>query len=456
METVVKPPVSEEAESSTVGCLLAHPGEVGPVVGHLLEPRHFALAGYRVIYREIVESYYEDRPIDPLVVAEATGKTLERIWSCEEKDAVRTVVDLASGRPPDKAETYANLVKRDSDYRALLNLSDEIKRLVGNEEDQPEEVAGIASQRAMQIATDSLLTHDIVDYQSLGRNFVQSQRTLMAARAQGVELGAYFGLSFLDSFTRGFKPTELFILAGEPGAGKSAVGWTAGQRFAERQMRKPQDKRIGTLILSLEMGEEPSSGRVAQLVTGLDGGKLREGRTDEDELQRVILEWGKRKDIPLYFNFASAMKASQMRALIVESIRRHNVGLVIIDHMRYFDMDGRFQSKNEEDEEKAKFLKQRLAKDLNIAVMCLAHTTKGIDNTEDRRPKLTHLRGSGQIAAEADFVAMVYRPYNHAKRDDIEEGRVNRTDAEMIYVKNRHGLDGTAQFKFDPSTMTIQ
>jgi replicative DNA helicase len=292
-----------------------------------------------------------------------------------------------------------------------------------------------------------------VSFADLGREFVRNQKMLMEARRQGIELGAYFGLSFLDSFMRGLRPTELFFLAGEPGAGKSAVAWKAVQMFAERQMRKVPEQRVGTLVLSLEMGIEPSNVRVAGSISGVDGGAMREGRTTDDDLAKIISEWTKRKDIPLFFNFTSQLKVSQARALIVEAIRRHNVGLVVIDHFKYVLSDQRHQNALEEDEEKARFLKEAIAKELNVAVICLAHTTKL--SSEDGRPRLRDLRGSYMVAAHADFVGFVYRPYEYAKQQDIDEGKVQRTDAELIWDKNRHGLEGAARFYFDPSTMNV-
>src|SRR4051794_23700340 len=113
----------------------------------------------------------------------------------------------------------------------------------------------------------------------------------------------------MDNWIRGLEPTEVMILAGPPGAGKSAVGWKAAQLFAERQMPKDPDKRIGTLVLSLEMSEKLSAQRTAQAVTSIDGGKLREGKTDDDDLATIIKEWRSRRDIPLWFNFTKRLTA---------------------------------------------------------------------------------------------------------------------------------------------------
>jgi replicative DNA helicase len=431
------PPNSPDAEASVVGQMLARPSVVGEVIGTSLQPQHFYHPALRALFHEIVAAYYADDPIDALVIGEHASKQLARLWRCDEPVAVQKVQELAArqriaaGRAPE----HAALIKRDADYRSLLDLAYSTMELVAEEKQGPDEVAALVSQNAMQIATATVATNEIISC---------------------VELGAYFGLQFLDFHLRGLRPTELMILAGEPGAGKSAVSWVASQRFAERQMAKTDDRRVGTFICSLEMGEEPSNVRLAQHNTGIDGGALREGKTDEDDLRSIIHAWKAKQGLPLYFNFTSTLRASQLRALIVEAIRRHNIGLVVIDHMRYFDMDGRYGSQTEEEEAKARFLKEDIAKTLNVAVIVLAHTTKAIENREDRRPRLSDLRGSGQVAAHADFVGFVHRPYNAASQDAKDEGRVSRTDAELIWAKARHAPDSIAEFYFDPNTMTVR
>lgn len=423
----------------------------------MLEPSHFFLAPYRLIYERIVETYYADESIDALVIAESVGKQLASLTGATEAEAVRKVTALAKGQrqlAPSQAKGHAAVVKRHSDYRAILDLAHTALRQVEQETAEPDLIAADLSQEFMRIATDSILTHEIHDFGSLGRRFTREMQMLMSARAQGIELGAYFDLKFIDNYTRGLQPTELLISAGEPGAGKSAVWWVAARKFANRQMAKPVDQRLGTFVLSLEMGETPSSARLAQSITGMDGGKIREGRLTQQDLQRIVRKWKQDQDIPLYFNFTSTLKASQLRALIVEAIRRHNIGVVIIDHFKYFDMDDRHSNPVVEDEEKARFLKEAIAKDLNIAVICLAHTLKNIE-TADHRPRLSHLRGSGQVAAHADFVQFIYRPYPYASPDQIDSGDVSMNDAESIWAKNRHGLEDTEEFDFDPAIMAV-
>lgn len=452
----MKLPHSLEAERSVLGQMLSDSKLIGEVLGTKLSADDLYAPPHKVIFEALSLAYYADDPTDALSIGEKVASRLGSLWSCTENDAIVRVRDLAVGQQfTGSVIDHARVVKKHSDMRQLVDLAESMKKAVEEDSKGPEEIAGLASHNAMKIATSTLLTHDLHAFGDLGREYIMDLSFLRKAHQQGIELGAKFGMDFIDKYTRGLQPTELFFGAGEPGVGKSAVFWNCGLKFAQRQMRKPPEERIGTLVLSLEMGKGPSNIRLAQTIAGINGGKLREGDVSDDEVRKITMEWGRRKELPLYFNFTSALRVSQMRTLIVEAIRRYNVGLVIIDHFRHFDMDERYTSKTEEDEDKVKALSQ-MCKDLNIAVICIAHTTKGVENTNDGRPFLSHLRGSGQIAAEADFVAFVYRPFMYADDEMKLSGAVTETMAELIWRKNRHGLDGISPFYMKLETMEIR
>lgn len=456
IQEVGAPPNSRPAEESVVGQLLAKPDKVAGVVAQGLVPDDFWHTPMRVLYERIMECYYADESIDALSVGEAAQNQLTGLLRCSGPEAVEKVIKLSQGHAlNDTATDHAKVIKRHSDYRRLLNLGYSILMNVQDEEGEPHEIAGGIAQEAMKIATSGVLTDEILDYGNLGRRFILQLQTAIAARQQGIQLGVHFDVPWVDRYTSGIKGSELWICGGEPGVGKSATIWRLGQNFAQKQMAKDEDKRIGTFVLSLEMAEEPSSVRLAQTITGLDGGRMRQGDISQRELTQITNEWAALQNLPFYFNFTSTLRASQLKALVSEAVRKHNVGLVIIDHFRYFDMDQRSRDPNVEDEDKARFLKESLAKDLDVAVVCIAHTVKNIE-TEDGRPRLKHLRGSGQVAAHADFVSFMYRPWPYATELAKSSGNVSPTDAEMLWEKNRHGDESPAQFYFDPSRMDIK
>jgi replicative DNA helicase len=441
-------------ESSVVAHMLADENVIGPVLGELVAASHFIDPAYKAIFAQIVDAWHDDRSTDAVAIGALTAQVLARAWSCEAQEAsarVQSLAQQATGNPLE----HARLVRRNHDYRELAKLATQLQRDVSIEHESPDELSGRYAAAATRISVGSLRNTDLVSFGDLGRDFVSEQQRVMDNYARGIDTGVMFGLPIFDNHTRGIQPTELYILGGPPGGGKSAVAWKGGLKFAERQYAVDEADRIGVMVASLEMGRRPSQIRLAQSLAGIEGGTFREGSNTSSDLKLVRDEWGRRRRWPLYFLFQPTLKASQLKAFVVEGIRKHNIGLLIIDHMRYFDMDGRWSSKLEEDEEKARFLKQSLAKELDIAVMCLAHTTKAVDDTEDRKPRLSHLRGSGQIAAEADFVAFLHRPYNGATEQQKADGEVSPTEAQLIYAKNRHQPDTTADFNLDPSTLAI-
>lgn len=443
-------PHNPEVEEALIGRLLSEPARTSQIVGTLLDQRDFYLAANRLLYGAIVEAFYADEPVDALTLGELHAKPLSRLWGVDERQAVQRVVALAQRPSSGPPASHAALVKRDSEYRQLLKLADDVRERVLAEQESPEEIAGITTQRAMEVATQQALTNELVGFEDAGRAFVQEARRGIAAREQGVQLGAYFGLKAIDSYTKGLKPGELVMAGGEPGVGKSAVWWKAGLTFARAQAKRPPEQRIGTLVISLEMGPQPSNARFASMISGVPGDRLREGTLTPQDLQRIIARWREDKDVPLWMNYAPTLRASQLRALVSEGIRRHNVGVVIIDHFRMFDLDQRLQNKLDEDEEKVRVLKEQIARSLNVAVICLAHTRKP-DQGSNGRPKMSDLRGSYQVAAHADFVSFIYRPAMYDALDENDPSEV----AELIWAKNRHSAPGDMKFWFAAESMLI-
>lgn len=444
-------PFSREAEEQVIGRLLQDPGIISEVLT-VVRPSDFYIGASRVLMDEIVAAHYDDMPIDPLTIAERTAKKLAKGWDSNEVDAVKRVLEWG-GLPGDTMD-HAALVKRHADYRALLRTVEQVQQHVAAESKDPDEIAGQMGEEAMRIATDSVSMKDeIVSFADAGRNFIRTIREEKAAVDAGLQLGVNFGMRFIDDYTNGLRPGELLIAAGEPGVGKSMVWWRASQLYAETESKRAFDQQMGTLIVSCEMGQQLSNMRVATAITGIDSGKIRRGDLRPADFERIVAEWGRRKAIPLWFNFRPNLRLSQLRTIITEAIRRHNVGYVLIDHFRHLDTDRYVQDSNERDEIRARFLKEQIAESLNVAVVCIAHSVKMTG--DNKRPGLSALRGSGQIAAAADIVSFIYRPYLYASEAARNKGEVSPTEAELIFAKNRNGEQDVSEFTFDPATITV-
>lgn len=431
---------------------------IAELVGTQLSAADFVREDARLLYAAVIESFYADRSIEPLTIAEGVKHDLARAWKVREDAVPETMLAKIKDRDYQMAATdHAKIVRRLSTGRKLLAVAHaaESRLLEGNM--TPEEVAGTMSTEALAVTSGTLQRGEIDDWMQTGTTYAKHLQRMKAAHEQGIELAVFTGYPFVDDYTVGIAPQELCFLAGAPGVGKSTVGWCCAQGFAYRQMKKPPEHRIGTLIVSMEMGLIPSATRLAQSITDIDGMKLRAGEINDTEYQFVLREWKAREGLPLYWNYASNFRVSQLRALIVEAIRRYNVGFVVIDHFRQVDPDRYVKEANDVDEIKSRFLKESVAKDLNVAVLCLAHTLKmgRASEGDAARPKLADLRGSGQIAANADFVALLHKP--GANLDDHERMAlgIRDTDMEIGWAKARHAQGGTTTFRLDPAHMRM-
>jgi replicative DNA helicase len=451
------PPTNQAAEWHVISRLLDKPALIPEVVGTQLESTDFVGADTSMLYAQAAELFYGDLPVDPLIVAEHRRKQLAKVWSLDEAGVPDALLArIARTGYAENVLEHAAIVKRLSTGRQLMRLAE---RAIGEISDgrlSPQEVGDKLSSESLKVTAGTTRRSELLSWMDVGREYALHLRRQRLAHEKGIELAVYTGMPFIDDWTRGVAPTELIFLAGEPGIGKTAIAWECARGFAERQLKKPLEHRVGTLVLSLEMGLIPSTGRVVQSLTNIDGMRLREGNISDREWRHILSSWKANENLPIKFNFSSNFRLSQMRALIVEAIRKFNVGFVIIDHFRMIDTDERYQNPNQEDEVKVRFLKENLAKDLNIGVMCLAHTVKIGRGEGERRPRLSDLRGSGQIAANADFVAIMHRPAKHAGPEEMEDSGIKETDAELIWAKNRHGTDGIASFTFEPQTMTAR
>lgn len=467
-------PNDPQAEWSVVGQMLATPEVIGEIVGAQVEGDDFFQRDCRLIFEAAVEMHYSDEKVDPVTVGEKLRSALSTVWSCDEGEVAGRLYSATVYRQfNDSALDHARVIRRYGDLRRIQFVAEGALSAVREGVLTPEEIGDRMTTEASRITAGSQKRAEILSYYDVGVEYVKILRQTKAAREAGIRIGVYTELPFFDWYTKGLKPTELFMFAGEPGVGKSAVAWALAEAFARYQQKAHlarrsawvgehgnvesfTDRRVGTLVLSMEMGLEPSGGRLAQAATGFDGGRLREGDISDAEMHTLIQRWAREKELPLHFNFAPNFRMSQMRAIIVEAIRKHNVGFIIIDHFRMFDPDRKVNNPNQEDEAKVRFLKENIAKELNVAVMCLAHTVKISREGSDGRPTLRDLRGSYQVAAHCDIVSFMYRPIMYASENELNEGTISPTQAEMIYGKNRNGALGSMDFHADFSKMHIR
>lgn len=279
------------------------------------------------------------------------------------------------------------------------------------------------------------------------KTMVSIQRDLQEwwnALAAGIEKPFDSGLRGLDKKSMGWLcPQDLTILAGRPGAGKSALA----QQIAEYVAKSGQ----WVLFLSLDMPGRDLVLRRAARQSKYPLGMLKSGIGVTEEVAKS-LEWliadvanTKIEVVDTIFDIATLMKTADEFAAWVASTGE-KLGLVIIDHLQKTEAVG--QNRNLELAVVTKELKHA-AKRLNVPVLALSQLGREVES-QNRRPRLSDLRDSGNIEQDADTVAYVHR-------DDCYTSADEHTGlAEIGLLKLRCGANNdTITMRFDGPSMTF-
>ena len=294
----------------------------------------------------------------------------------------------------------------------------------------------------------------------------------MAARAyqrDGSLSGLATGLTDLDAKMGGLQPSDLVILAGRPGMGKTALATNIAYNVAKAWIGELRaDGHMGTVnggivgFFSLEMSAEQLATRIIAEQTGIPSNKIRRGAIDESDFEKIKDVSIELQNLPFYVDETGGLSIAQLAARARRLKRQRGLDILVIDYLQLLQGSTRRSSENRVQEitEITTRLKA-LAKELNIPILALSQLSRQVETRDDKRPQLSDLRESGSIEQDADVVLFVFREeYYHQMRKPTEanrekfaewlaEGERVEGKAEVIIGKQRHGPTGTVDLQFD-------
>jgi len=305
------------------------------------------------------------------------------------------------------------------------------------------------------------------------KTFAQATRLAVEMAEKALNSGGHVsgittGLDGLNARTGGLHPSDLIIVAGRPGMGKSSIATNIAYNAARRWARDmadgiPEEKSIGApvAIFNLEMSADQLATRILAEQSGISGEALRMGKISHGDFQNLVRASRELADLPLYIDDTAGLTIAALRTRARRLKRRHKIGLVIVDYLQLLQGSGRASDNRvNEISEISRGLKT-LAKELNVPVIALSQLSRAVESRDDKRPQLSDLRESGSIEQDADMVWFLYREdyYEMSKEPKIEEEgayaawceKMERIKghSELIVAKQRHGATGKVRLYFD-------
>jgi replicative DNA helicase len=417
------PPQDLEAERCVLGSVLATNDALDDVLQHI-QAHHFYSDAHRLMFESIHKMFEEGiRGIDAVTL----GHELDKKKVLQEIGGPSYILTVMQAVPhAAHAEYYAKIVREKWLQRSLINACTDSLREAYHGADDVEDIVARAEKRIYGIAEEQSAVDRMAISDILTDTF---DRIFHRMDQEGTISGTPTGFHGLDDMTSGFQPSELLILAARPAMGKTALVCNFALAVAEHGE--------GVLVFSLEQSRLELAERLLCISAKVDGHKLRQGDLDEVE-QHALMEGANHlRQLNLYIDDQAGRTMTHVAGIARRIKRRSGLGLIVIDYLQLIEPE----DKNAPREQQISSITRRLkflAKDLDLPVVALAQLNRGVEQREDKRPRLADLRESGAIEQDADIVMFLHRPEAYDPEDRPGE-------ADLIVAKNRHGPIGTVQ-----------
>ncbi len=387
------PPHSVEAEESVLGALLLDKDAV-IAVAEFLSPEDFYDERHKEIYEAILSLYEERTPVDVLTVATRLKKTkaLKRVGGASYLTDIANKVPTAA-----HVEHYGKIVKDQSVKRSLMKAA---TRLVEFSLDEGMSSADLLDKAESEVF--SLSQKNVKkEFTSVRDTLAESFDRLDELHKQGEGLrGIATGFIDLDSATAGLQKSNLIILAGRPGTGKSALAMNIAQYASVKNK-----KNVG--YFSLEMSKEELVDRLLVDVADIDAWRLKTGKLDENDFTKLSKAMGILAEASLYIDDTPALSILEMRTKARRLQIEHGLDLLVVDYLQ-LARSRNLENRVQEVGEISQGLKN-LARELKVPVLALSQLSRGVESRTIKRPQLSDLRESGSIEQDSDVVMFIWR-----------------------------------------------
>jgi len=459
-------PHNIEAEQALLGAILVN-NEALYRVTDFLEPQHFFEPIHQQIYdisRSLIRTGKLASPVTLKTFLAAdldiAGLTLAQYLARLAAEATTIINAVDYGR------TVYDLALR----RELIQIGEDMVNVAF---DAPVDFAP-----RDQIEDAERRLYDLAETGRYGGGFQKFETALttavdMAARAyqrEGKLSGLATCLTDLDIKMGGLQPSDLIIIAGRPGMGKTALATNIAYNVARAWRGEVRaDGHIETTnggivgFFSLEMSAEQLATRIIAEQTGIPSSTIRRGGIQEVDFERIRDVATELQHLNFFIDETGGLTVAQLAARARRLKRQKGLDLVVIDYIQLLQGSTRraLEGRVQEVTEITTSLKA-LAKELNVPVLALSQLSRQVESRDDKRPQLSDLRESGSIEQDADVVMFVFREEYYLSNKEPRPGTDEHTKwqldmaavhgkAEIIIGKQRHGPTGTVNLQFEAS-----
>ncbi|MBT6322533.1 MAG: replicative DNA helicase [Anaerolineae bacterium] len=417
-----------EAEEAVVGAVLYN-ADAYLDAADIVNPVDFKEERYNWLWVAYKSLHSKNIPIDMITVGNELNSKFEAFGG---QAALTGLMARAAGVDTFNIKNHAEVVKACAIRRHVRNAANELLNISEHSEDSElinDTVASVEKVVNRSERTEISTFKDIVSssYDEIAENSRKSDEELVNVST---------GHKDLDKLLIGYQRSDLIVVAGRPGTGKSA--------FLMDEVRTAGiDAKKNVAVFSAEMSKKQLVNRLISQMTGIEGQRLRTGRLRDDEWPKFTHAIGEIENSNIFIDDTGGITPLQMRTKCKRLHMLYGLDLIVMDYLQLMTAEGKKNNRVEEVSHISRQLKI-LAREIDVPVLTAAQLSRAVEQRASKRPVLSDLRESGSIEQDADIVMFVFTP------DEITNER------ELIVAKHRSGPTGSVDLVWMPNTTTFK
>ncbi len=429
------PPQAIDVEQVVLGSMMLEKSAVNDTID-ILQSSSFYDPKHQYIYNAIHELFATTNPIDLVTVTSLLQKKGEL-----EAAGGAAYISSLTNRVASTAhiQYHARLIAEKYIKRELIRISSEIIKDAYDETKDVFDLLNDAESNLFQIAEKNM-GKQVSEMHNVVRIAIDEIEKA-SQNSDGLS-GVPTGFFDLDKITSGWQKSDMIVVAGRPGMGKTAFVLSMARNTAV-------DYNMGVAIFSLEMSSVQLVKRLISSESRLEGEKLRKGDLKDHEFQQLHSRITKLSTAPIFIDDTPGINIFDFRAKCRRLKAQHDIQLIIIDYLQLMSAkEGKSNGNREQEISSISRSIKEIAKELNVPIIALAQLSRSVEQRGgDKRPQLSDLRESGAIEQDADIVSFIYRPEYYGLTQDAE-GNSNLGIGEIIIAKHRNGKIDKARLRF--------
>ncbi len=427
------PPHSIEAEMAVLGSMMIERTVIDRIIA-IVSENCFYSESHKTIFQAIRALYETNSAVD---VATVSAELKKQKKLTEIGGASYLVTLIESVPTAANAEDYANIVGEKKILRELIRVSHDIISDSYKDETPPRELLDKAEHKFFEIRKEGYRS-GFEDIENLIDNVIEQIESFV--RQESSNQGLRTGFYRLDELTGGLQKSNMIIVAGRPGMGKTSLCLNIVEHVALKE-KKP------VALFTLEMSRFEIALRLLCSQSRINLHKMRSGKFERRAWDDILSAAGRISESPIYINELNTMSMLDLRAQARRLMVEKGLSLIVVDYLQMLSgVSRRWENRQQEISDISRSMKS-LARELDLPILVASQLSRrpeerGRDPSE---PRLSDLRESGAIEQDADVVIFIYRDFGN--KNAGEQQSVVGT-AKVKLAKQRNGPVGDFELTF--------